>query len=92
MSPSRFYGGMLILVCLLYAVPVGWVLAGLNSAIFLWNKDFCRGEFILFGRSKLLTLVENKAGAKFIFSCGSSFVGPMEAVPCGPDAGLRGSV
>ncbi|XP_036965091.1 protrudin isoform X2 [Acanthopagrus latus] len=39
---SRFYGGMLILVCLLYAVPVGWVLAGLNSAIFLWNKDFCR--------------------------------------------------
>ncbi|KAM8773320.1 protrudin isoform 3-T3 [Acanthopagrus schlegelii] len=39
---SRFYGGMLILVSLLYAVPVGWVLAGLNSAIFLWNKDFCR--------------------------------------------------
>ncbi|XP_070827553.1 protrudin isoform X2 [Chaetodon trifascialis] len=39
---SRFYGGMLILVCLIYVAPVGWVLAGLNSAIFLWNRDFCR--------------------------------------------------
>lgn len=39
---SRFYGAMLILVCLLYVAPVGWVLAGLNSAIFLWNRDFCR--------------------------------------------------
>ncbi|XP_068448569.1 protrudin isoform X2 [Clinocottus analis] len=39
---SRFYGGMLILVCLLYITPLGWVLAGLNSAIFLWNRDFCR--------------------------------------------------
>ncbi|XP_076584622.1 protrudin isoform X1 [Chaetodon auriga] len=39
---SRFYGGMLMLVCLIYTAPVGWVLAGLNSAIFLWNRDFCR--------------------------------------------------
>ncbi|XP_068995838.1 protrudin isoform X2 [Embiotoca jacksoni] len=39
---SRFYGGMLIVVCLLYVAPVSWVLAGLNSAIFLWNRDFCR--------------------------------------------------
>ncbi|XP_020491546.2 protrudin isoform X1 [Labrus bergylta] len=39
---SRFYGGVLILVCLLYAAPVGWLLAGLNSTIFLWNRDFCR--------------------------------------------------
>lgn len=39
---SRFYGGMLILVCLLYVTPVGWVLAGLNTAIFLWNRDFGR--------------------------------------------------
>lgn len=39
---SRFYGGMLILVCLLYVAPVGWVLAGLNTTIFLWNRDFCR--------------------------------------------------
>ncbi|XP_034453289.1 protrudin isoform X1 [Hippoglossus hippoglossus] len=39
---SRFYGGMLIVVCLLYLVPVGWVLAGLNSAIFLCNRDFFR--------------------------------------------------
>uniref|UniRef100_A0A8C9WWA4 Protrudin n=1 Tax=Sander lucioperca TaxID=283035 RepID=A0A8C9WWA4_SANLU len=40
---SRFYGGMLILACLLYIAPLGWVFAGLNSAIFLWNRDFCRG-------------------------------------------------
>lgn len=39
---SRFYGGMLILVCMLYITSVGWVMAGLNSAIFLWNRDFCR--------------------------------------------------
>ncbi|XP_068606754.1 protrudin isoform X2 [Brachionichthys hirsutus] len=39
---SRFYGGLLTMVCLLYLVPVGWALAGLNSAIFLWNRDFCR--------------------------------------------------
>uniref|UniRef100_A0A3Q0SHF3 Protrudin n=1 Tax=Amphilophus citrinellus TaxID=61819 RepID=A0A3Q0SHF3_AMPCI len=40
---SRFYGGMLVMVCLLYVAPVAWVLAGLNSVIFLWNRDFCRG-------------------------------------------------
>ncbi|XP_008294472.1 protrudin isoform X2 [Stegastes partitus] len=39
---SRFYGVLLIVVCLLYVAPLGWVLAGLNSAIFLWNRDFCR--------------------------------------------------
>lgn len=30
------------MVCLLYVAPVGWVLAGLNSTMFLWNRDFCR--------------------------------------------------
>ncbi|XP_029367304.1 protrudin isoform X2 [Echeneis naucrates] len=39
---SRFYGGMLIVLCLLYFVPVGWVLAALNTTIFLWNRDFYR--------------------------------------------------
>ncbi|XP_028312383.1 protrudin isoform X2 [Gouania willdenowi] len=39
---SRFYGGMLAVVCLLYVAPVGWVLAGLNSVVFLWNRNFCR--------------------------------------------------
>ncbi|XP_013883305.1 protrudin isoform X2 [Austrofundulus limnaeus] len=39
---SRFYGAMLIVVCLLYVVPVGWVLAGLNTIVFLWNRDFYR--------------------------------------------------
>lgn len=46
LSPSRFYGGALILLCLLYVAPVGWVLAGLNSAIFFWNRDFTRGQFV----------------------------------------------
>ncbi|XP_059202423.1 protrudin isoform X1 [Centropristis striata] len=39
---SRFYGGLLVLVCLLYVAPLGWVFAGLNTTIFLWNRDFCR--------------------------------------------------
>uniref|UniRef100_H3D999 Protrudin n=1 Tax=Tetraodon nigroviridis TaxID=99883 RepID=H3D999_TETNG len=39
---EKFFGGMLLLVCLLYVAPVGWVLAGLNSTVFLWNRDFCR--------------------------------------------------
>ncbi|XP_034544093.1 protrudin isoform X2 [Notolabrus celidotus] len=39
---SRFYGGMLIMVCLLYVVPAGWVIALFNSTIFLWNRDFFR--------------------------------------------------
>lgn len=43
LSPPRFYGGALILLCLLYVAPVGWVLAGFNSAIFFWNRDFTRG-------------------------------------------------
>ncbi|XP_050926732.1 protrudin isoform X2 [Lates calcarifer] len=54
---SRFYGGVLIVVCLLYVAPVGWVLAGLNSAIFLWNRDFCRvlldlRKFFCMGQTK----------------------------------------
>ncbi|XP_059903866.1 protrudin isoform X3 [Gadus macrocephalus] len=39
---SRFYGGLLFGICLLYTVPVGWVLAVLTNALFLWNRDFCR--------------------------------------------------
>ncbi|XP_045061515.1 protrudin isoform X3 [Coregonus clupeaformis] len=39
---SRFYGGMLAVLMLLYFVPVGWVLACLTTALFLWNRDFCR--------------------------------------------------
>ncbi|XP_054635389.1 protrudin isoform X4 [Dunckerocampus dactyliophorus] len=41
-TSSRFYGGTFTVVCLLYLAPVGWVLAGLNSTIFLWNRDFHR--------------------------------------------------
>uniref|UniRef100_A0A3P9K9Q6 Protrudin n=2 Tax=Oryzias latipes TaxID=8090 RepID=A0A3P9K9Q6_ORYLA len=41
-TSSRFYGALLMLVCLLYMAPVGWVLAALTSASFLWNRDFCR--------------------------------------------------
>ncbi|CAL9700604.1 unnamed protein product [Knipowitschia caucasica] len=41
-TSSRFYGGLLIVVCLLYISPLGWALACLNSFIFLWNNEFCR--------------------------------------------------
>ncbi|XP_055770643.1 protrudin-like isoform X2 [Salvelinus fontinalis] len=39
---SRFYGGLLAVLMLLYSVPVCWVLACLTTALFLWNRDFCR--------------------------------------------------
>lgn len=39
---SRFYGVLLIVVCLLYVTPLGWVLACLNTGLFLWNNDFNR--------------------------------------------------
>uniref|UniRef100_A0A8C7SJ57 Protrudin n=1 Tax=Oncorhynchus mykiss TaxID=8022 RepID=A0A8C7SJ57_ONCMY len=42
---SRFYGGLLAVLMLLYSVPVGWVLACLTTALFLWNRDFCRGQY-----------------------------------------------
>uniref|UniRef100_A0A3B5M543 Protrudin n=1 Tax=Xiphophorus couchianus TaxID=32473 RepID=A0A3B5M543_9TELE len=45
-TSSRFYGAVLIVVCLLYVAPLGWLLAGLNSIVFLWNRDFYRGWFI----------------------------------------------
>ncbi|XP_051940959.1 protrudin isoform X3 [Hippocampus zosterae] len=41
-TSSRFYVGLFTVVCLLYLAPVGWVIAGLNSAVFLWNRDFHR--------------------------------------------------
>ncbi|XP_061686670.1 protrudin isoform X1 [Syngnathoides biaculeatus] len=50
-TSSRFYVGLFIVVCLLYLVPVGWVIAGLNSAIFLWNRNFHR---VLLDLKKLL--------------------------------------
>lgn len=39
---SMFYGSLLMAVCLLYMVPVGLSLSVLNSALFLWNRNFCR--------------------------------------------------
>ncbi|XP_029296777.1 protrudin isoform X2 [Cottoperca gobio] len=56
---SRFYGAMLILACLLYIAPLGWVLAGLNSAIFLWNRDFYR---VLLDLKKLLHMGQASEG------------------------------
>ncbi|XP_028978263.1 protrudin isoform X2 [Esox lucius] len=41
-TSSRFYGGMLTVLILLHYVPVGWLLAGLTSTLFLWNRHFCR--------------------------------------------------
>lgn len=51
-SSPRFYGGILIVTCLLYVAPVGWVLVGLNTAAFFWNRDFGRGVFIMPERSE----------------------------------------
>lgn len=39
---SMFYGFLLTAVCLLYTAPVGVSLSVVNSALFLWNRDFCR--------------------------------------------------
>ncbi|XP_009293123.1 protrudin isoform X3 [Danio rerio] len=39
---SMFYGFLLTAVCLLYTAPVGVSLSVINSALFLWNRDFCR--------------------------------------------------
>ncbi|XP_077101964.1 protrudin isoform X4 [Siphateles boraxobius] len=39
---SMFYGSLLTALFLLCAVPVGLSLSVLNSALFLWNRDFCR--------------------------------------------------
>ncbi|XP_056264304.1 protrudin isoform X3 [Pseudoliparis swirei] len=58
-TSSRFYGGMLTLVCLLHITPLGWLLAGLNSAIFLWNRDFCR---VLLDLRKLLHMGQASEG------------------------------
>ncbi|XP_017568316.1 protrudin isoform X1 [Pygocentrus nattereri] len=41
-SSSVFYGFLLMTVCVLYTAPVGWSLSLINSALFLWNRDFCR--------------------------------------------------
>ncbi|XP_055060205.2 protrudin isoform X2 [Misgurnus anguillicaudatus] len=39
---SMFYGSVLAAVCVLYTAPAGFSLSVLNSALFFWNKDFCR--------------------------------------------------
>ncbi|XP_073698890.1 protrudin isoform X3 [Garra rufa] len=39
---SMFYGSLLTAVCLLYTAPVGLILSVLNSALFLWNRNFCK--------------------------------------------------
>ncbi|XP_056135969.1 protrudin [Lampris incognitus] len=58
---SRFYGVVLIMVCLLYTCPVGLVLAVLNSILFLWNSDFCR---VLLGLRELFHLGHVEASEK----------------------------
>ncbi|XP_066548929.1 protrudin isoform X3 [Amia ocellicauda] len=52
-----FYGGLLTGLCLVYIAPLCWVLAAVNSALFLWNREFCRvvlelKEFFHQGRLK----------------------------------------
>lgn len=40
----RFYGALLGTVCMLYLLPLCWVLALLNSTLFLGNVEFFRGK------------------------------------------------
>ncbi|XP_051002535.1 protrudin isoform X1 [Acomys russatus] len=39
---SQFYGALLGMVCMLYLLPLCWVLALLNSTLFLGNMEFFR--------------------------------------------------
>lgn len=39
---SQFYGALLVTVCMLYLLPLCWVLALLNSTLFLGNVEFFR--------------------------------------------------
>ncbi|XP_037660459.1 protrudin isoform X2 [Choloepus didactylus] len=39
---SQFYGALLGMVCILYLLPLCWVLALINSTLFLGNVDFFR--------------------------------------------------
>ncbi|XP_035261622.1 protrudin isoform X4 [Anguilla rostrata] len=41
-ASSLFYGSLMVVLCFLYFAPLGWALAMFNSALFLWNRDFCR--------------------------------------------------
>ncbi|XP_069467656.1 protrudin isoform X2 [Ambystoma mexicanum] len=38
----QFYGALLGSVCILYLLPLSWVLAILNSSLFFWNAEFYR--------------------------------------------------
>lgn len=40
----RFYGALLGTVCVLYLLPLCWVLAILNSTLFLGNTQFYQGK------------------------------------------------
>lgn len=40
----RFYGALLGSVCVLYLLPLCWVLAILNSTLFLVNTQFYQGK------------------------------------------------
>ncbi|TRY86105.1 hypothetical protein DNTS_030190 [Danionella cerebrum] len=41
-ASSTFYGSLLMAACVLYSLPLGLSLSVLNSALFLWNRHFCR--------------------------------------------------
>ncbi|KAL2087024.1 hypothetical protein ACEWY4_018083 [Coilia grayii] len=58
---SMFYGGLVMVVCLLYIAPVGWVLALVNSVLFLWNREFRR---VLLDLKTLLSLGQSQSAEK----------------------------
>ncbi|XP_044881657.1 protrudin isoform X2 [Mauremys mutica] len=69
---SQFYGALLGSLCVLYLLPLCWVLALLNSSLFLGNAEFYR---VLL---ELKAMVEQRLGPKPVTSAPE---------PAEPDAG-----
>ncbi len=69
-SVCRFYASLLTAVCLLYTAPVGLILSVLNSALFLWNRNFCRGQYV---NARLYMLVRRSLQC-LLLQCGPDFM------------------
>uniref|UniRef100_A0A8C8ZCI6 Protrudin n=1 Tax=Prolemur simus TaxID=1328070 RepID=A0A8C8ZCI6_PROSS len=76
---SQFYGALLGTVCMLYLLPLCWVLALLNSTLFLGNVEFFRvvSEYRASLQRRLNPKQEEHA---------------FESPPSPPDAGGKGAV
>ncbi|XP_050814777.1 protrudin isoform X1 [Gopherus flavomarginatus] len=74
---SQFYGALLGSLCVLYLLPLCWVLALLNSTLFLGNAEFYR---VLLG---LKATVEQRLGPKPVASAPE----PAELYAAGEEGG-----